>query len=64
MENVKLNVRALAANEKMSIEDLAEKCGIEPSHLRNVSAGRATMTAEDIVKLSAYTGINCHNIQY
>mgnify|MGYP002623674025 CR=1 FL=1 len=54
---VKLNIRALAALNKMSIETLAKESGISPSHLLNVSAGRSVFTAEDLMKLSAYTGV-------
>lgn len=63
MEEVKFNIRMLAAYMKMSIEDLAEKAGINIMHLKNVSAGRAKMTADDIVKLAAFTGIPAKNIE-
>ncbi len=64
MDNIMMNVRAIAANEKLSIEKLAEKCDIDPSHLKSVSSGRAVMTARDIVMLSKGTGISVYNIQY
>lgn len=64
MENIKLTVRALAAQMKLSIEALAEKAEIDPSHLKSVSAGRATMTAKDLVQLSKVTGISPFNIEY
>lgn len=63
MEEVKFNIRMLAAYMKMSIEDLAEKAGINVMHLKNVSAGRVKMTADDIVKLSTFTGIPAKNIE-
>lgn len=63
MEEVKFNIRMLAAYMKMSIEELAEKAEINIPHLKNVSAGRVKMTAEDIVKLSAFTGIPAKNIE-
>ena len=51
MENVKLNIRALAALKKISIHELAKQAGIDPAHLANVSVGRATFTARDLAKL-------------
>ena len=63
MENIKLTVRALAAQMKVSIEELARMAGIDPSHLKSVSAGRATMTATDLMRLSDITGINPKNIE-
>lgn len=62
MENIKLNVRALAAMLKISIEELAKLADIEPNHLKAVSAGRATMTARDLIQLSGITGVSVHNI--
>lgn len=62
MEDYKLTVKAIAANLNIPIEELAERCGISPSHLKNVSSGRAKMTADDILKLSDYTGIPPQNI--
>lgn len=62
MTEVKLNVRALAAMLKISIEELARRCDIEPNHLKQVSAGRVKMTALDLRKLSDYTGIPADNI--
>lgn len=64
MEDIKLNVRALAAMQKISIEELAKQCDIDPSHLKSVSSGRVTMSAEDLLKLSAKTGIPPQNIEY
>ncbi len=62
MENVKLNIRALASMKKISIEILAKNAGIEPNHLLNVSAGRATFTASDLMKLVKYTKVPAENI--
>jgi transcriptional regulator with XRE-family HTH domain len=50
--NIKLSIKALAANENLSIEKLAEKCGLDPVHLQNVSLGRATMSARELINLS------------
>ena len=62
MNGITLNVRALAANMKISIETLAERCGIEKNHLRQVSAGNVDMTAYDIKALSKVTGVPTDNI--
>lgn len=62
MENVKLNVRALAAMKKLSIEKLAELANLDPAHLQNVSLGRAKMTGRDLVNLAKATGVNPFNI--
>lgn len=64
MEDVKLTVRALAAQLKISIEELAKLADIEPGHLKSVSAGRAAMTARDLVQLARATGISPYNIAY
>lgn len=64
MEEVKFTVRMLAAYMKMNTETLAEKAGISADHLKNVSAGRTKMTADDIVKLSNFTGIPVKNIEH
>ncbi len=63
MEEVKFNVRMLAAYMKMPLEELARKAEINIMHLKNVSAGRVKMTADDIVKLSKFTGIPAENIE-
>lgn len=62
MENLKLTVRAIAANMKISIEELAKRCEINPHHLKQVSAGNVKMLAEDVHKISEYTGIPADNI--
>lgn len=63
MEDIILNLKALAAMKNMSIEKLAEECDIKPSHLKAVSVGKATMTATDLLALAKYTGVNPFNIQ-
>lgn len=63
MENIKLNVRALAAMLKVSIEELAKMADIEPNHLKAVSAGRTTMTARDLIQLSGITGVSVYHIE-
>ena len=62
MENIKLRVRALAANMGVSVEALADLCGIERPHLKQVSAGNVVMTAYDLRKLSQVTGVPTENI--
>ena len=61
--NIKLSIRALAANENLSVESLAEKCGLDPSHLRNVSLGRAVMTAKELIGLAEGTGVSPFSIR-
>lgn len=63
MEGIKLNVKALAGYMRMTIYDLASGAGIDGYHLQAVSADRAKMTADDLVKLAQFTGINPFNIE-
>ena len=63
MDNIVLNVKALAAMKNMSIEDLANACDIDYNHLKQVSAGRVKMTATDLRKLSDFTGVPVENIK-
>lgn len=62
MEGVMLNVKALAAMKEMTITELADACGINPNHLKQVSAGNVTMTGEDLKRLSKFTGVPGENI--
>jgi transcriptional regulator with XRE-family HTH domain len=62
MENIKLTVRALAAQMGIGIEELADQCGISYGHLKQVSAGNVAMTAYDLKKLSEVTGVPIANI--
>lgn len=64
MENIMFTVKMLAAYKSESIAELAEHSGIDPVHLQQVSAGRLKMTADDLIKLSDYTGIDIRKIQY
>lgn len=64
MDNVMFSVRMLAAYMRMSIEELARQCEINPDHLKQVSSGRLRMTADDIVKLSKTTGIPAERIEH
>lgn len=63
MEEIKWSIRAIAANRKQSVEALATDAGIEPSHLRNVSNGRAIMMAKELLALSKLTGVHPYNIE-
>lgn len=62
MEDYKINVRALAANLRITIEELATQSGINPNHLKQVSAGNVKMTADDLHKLAKFTGVPADNI--
>ena len=62
MNELKLNIRSIAALKKISIEELARRCDINPAHLKQVSAGNVKMLAEDVQKIAAYTGIPADNI--
>lgn len=62
MEDYKINVRALAANLRITIEELAVQSGINPNHLKQVSAGNVKMTADDLHKLAEFTGVPADNI--
>lgn len=61
---IKWNVRALAANLKISIEELAKRADINPTHLSDVSVGRVKMTARDLIQLAKATGVSPFNIDY
>lgn len=62
MDEIKLNVKALAAMKKVSITKLAEMCGLSENHLKQVSAGNVPMTAYDLKQLSKVTGVPTDNI--
>lgn len=62
MEDLKLNIRAIAGMRSQSIADLAKDAGINDSHLLNVSAGRVKLTLDDAIALSKLAGIPPENI--
>lgn len=64
MDNVMFTVKMLSAYMNETISELAEHSGIEPSHLQQVSTGRLKMSADDLIKLSDYTGIDVRRIKY
>jgi transcriptional regulator with XRE-family HTH domain len=47
---------------KISIEELAKRCDINPNHLKQVSAGNVKMTAEDLKSLAKISGVPADNI--
>lgn len=59
----KLNIKALAAMMNCTIEELATKAEINPTHLKSVNAGRATMSAYDLLQLHLLTGVPCTQIE-
>lgn len=63
MDDIQLTVKAIAGQMNESIESLAKHCDINPIHLKNVSLGITRMTAEDLKKLSKYSGIPADNIK-
>ena len=64
MEEYTLNVSAIASNMDITIGELADLAGIKRDHLYEVSAGRAKMTADDMLKLSKASGVPPQNIRF
>lgn len=62
MKDVQLNVRALAAMKKISLEELAKMCGIDGARMKQISAGNVRMYAYELRKISEVTGIPSDNI--
>lgn len=62
MEDYTLTVKAIAVNMGLTIGNLADVCGIERNHLYEVSAGRAKMTADDILRIAKAAGIEPKNV--
>ena len=63
MEEYTLSIKAIAVNMSMTIGELADSAGIERNHLYEVSAGRAKMTADDLLRISKATNIPPTNIR-
>lgn len=63
MEDLKLTIKAIAAQFNMSIEEMANECSISSNHLKMVSCGYVKMTAEDVEKISIRFNIPMQNIQ-
>ena len=62
-EKKKYTVKAIAAVMDTTIEGLADQAGIAFDHLKGVSCGRLRMTADDLLKLSAVSGIDPFDIK-
>lgn len=63
MDGIKMNVATLCAYLNMATDDVAKKIGVKPDHLKAVRAGRARMTADDLIGLSDLSGVDIHNIE-
>ena len=61
--NRKKTIKDIAEKMHMTVEQLAEKAGIDPGHLKRVSEGRAKMTAEDLLKLAYRYEISVYDIE-
>lgn len=62
MKEVQLTVRALAAMMKISLDELADRTGIDRSRMKQISAGNVRMYAYELRSISAVTGIPASNI--
>jgi transcriptional regulator with XRE-family HTH domain len=62
MKDVQLSVRALAAMMKISLDELADRAGIDRSRMKQISAGNVRMYAYELRSLSSVTGIPATNI--
>lgn len=62
MDNLKINVKAIASMRNQTIAELAKDAGLNDYHLQNVSAGRVKLTLEDAIQLSKLTSIPAENI--
>lgn len=63
MNTIKLNLATLCAYMGMNTEEMARNAKIDVNHLKSVRAGRAKMTADDLLGLSNATGIPLVNIE-
>ena len=59
----KWSVGAIARDMNISVEELANRAGIKPTHLRSVSLNRATITGDDLIKIALLTGISPFEIK-
>lgn len=62
MTGTKLTVKAIAAMRGQKVKAFALDAGIGVKHLYNVSAGSATLTAFDLQKICALTGLDADQI--
>lgn len=58
-----MNIKALASMMNTTIDGLADLADLNGQHLRDVSAGRVTMTARDLINLHKATNVPCEMIQ-
>lgn len=63
MNHIKMNVATLCSYLGLSTTELADKANIGKNHLLAVRAGRARMTADDLIGLSDVSGVDIHNIE-
>jgi transcriptional regulator with XRE-family HTH domain len=61
--NRKKTVKDLADKMHMTVNQLAEKAGIDPGHLKRVSEGRAKMKAADLLQLAYKFNISIYDIE-
>ena len=64
MESIKMNVKTLATYMDMSVRELGIQSGVGENHILGILSQKATMTAEDLVMLSEFTGVPKDNIEY
>ena len=58
-----MSIKTLANLMGTNIDGLGELTGIKGQHLKDVSSGRVTMTARDLIQLSKVTQVPCEQIQ-
>ena len=63
MTEIKMNVAMICAYKKCSTRELARLSTINETHLEAVRAGRAKMTADDIIGICGATGLNMNQIE-
>ncbi|MBQ9613783.1 MAG: hypothetical protein IJV14_14535 [Lachnospiraceae bacterium] len=63
IRDIKMNVATLCAYTGMSTQELSIAAEIKPTHLMAVRAGRARITGDDLLGLSAVSGIPVENIE-
>lgn len=63
MPEIKMTVAMVCAYMKLSTHGLAEAAGINELHLDAVRAGRARMTADDLIGICDASGLEMHRIE-
>lgn len=64
MNEIKLNIRALAAMMNLTLKELAEQSGADYRHLFNVAYRGTALRFEEGLKLSKFTGVPVENIVF